>query len=167
MADNTVWTMARYVTALRDGLRARPSTDLSPAANLGDEVDIMSAPMSRDDMEREAIVIVNVTAEEEPSAIRGESARHEEVYDVNGVVYVEVIGSKEEDAVEARDRATLLMGEVETYVRNTPDAGLNAIGSQVIRVAWVSRKELDQGFADGKRMAVIPWTILVKTRTSA
>lgn len=167
MSDNTVWTMGSYVTAWRTLMRARTPTAkgvLLGRSTLGEELDITAAPIARDLLEREAISLIRVRGEEEPAALG--NSRNEEVYYVEGIVYVEVDGMTETDADEARTRALLLLGEVETLVRTNYSMGLNTT-TQVIRYSHMFSKDLEQGIADGKRQCLIPFEIKVSTRTEA
>lgn len=150
------WTMPDYLTALRDKLRLR-------AGLLG--VQIMSAPINDDDVEMEGIVIVDVTANQDIEIIGQSPARRDqEEYEVNGVVWCFKDGKGEAEAVAARERAAELLAEVEDNVKTEFSAGLNSIGNQKILMAQLSAKDLRQGINDGKRRAIITFTILVKAR---
>lgn len=146
------WTMAVFMTALRDLLRDRAGLS---------GVLVCSAPIDQNTLagEMEAMTFVDVTANEEPAAL-GKN-RTEEVYTVEGIIQVLKDGADEATAVAARDRAAALLAEVEAQIRATPDAGL---GGAVVRHAHVSSKALRQSLQDQRRRAIIEYDIRVSTR---
>lgn len=152
------WIMPEYLTAMRDKLKLRPGLQ---------GVMIYSSPMNHEDIEQETIVFIDVDSLEDYAVIGSSQAKtRNDTFIVNGVIWVQVPGAGEDIAVEARNRAAVLLGELETEIRADPSFGLNVAGTQKVISARVARKELRQGISpsDHYRVGLIEFDIEVKTR---
>lgn len=149
------WTMPAYLTALRDNLQALPALD---------GVQVRSAPIANDQVERKAIAFVDVLTEEESAAL-GDNRRRE-VYIIEGVIQVLEPGKGEEAAVAARDEAARILAAVEKEINLNPDAGLNVAGPESIRFSGIVRKDLRQAVQDQNRRVLIEFDIEVQARIS-
>lgn len=148
------WTMPDYLLALRTKLQERAGLD---------GVQIAAAPVAKDLLQREAIVIIDVDTDEENAALGAN--RKSEVYRIEGIVWVLKKGKGDSVADTARARAAVLMAEVEDLIRESPDLGINAVqGSQIIRHSYISLKNLRQGMEADFRRAQIEFNITVSTK---
>jgi len=157
----STWVAGAYIDALGAALQARPGL----AA-----VQVCTAPIPKDRVQREAIAVVGIRpSQEEPAAIgpRAGGRATADVSVIQGAVQVQVLGSGEADAVTCRQRCLAIFDEVETTIREDYDLGLNEgeVGSNQVISAVISSKSLDQGVVDKYRVCSVAFDIRLETRS--
>lgn len=123
----TTATFPAFIDAYVAALKARP---------LLNGVTVSTAPLGDDAVDRESIEFIGCEDAIEWSAIGRQ--RQDEDYAVTGVIYVVIPGKGEDTAKEARDRASLLLTEAQTALKDDPTLSITGIQHSLLSAAnWV------------------------------
>lgn len=139
--------MHTFLDTLADRLRDREALT---------NVAVLTSIMG-DDTPNESIVFISGDSDQEWAPF-GNRTRDEE-FSLLGAVWIQSPGAGEEAAKEARDRAFLLLGEVEDQLREDPKVG----GTALLGAAFTGVR-LDQGIAPNGRWVLLEFDIRAKTR---
>ena len=155
-----MWTAPAYVDGLVTALKAR--------AGLAG-IDISTGPIPRELVRTQAIAVVAVMPSAQDPADIGpptNSRSMEERYTIVGGIIARALGKGEPIIKAARDSAAAMLEEIDQAVRADFSMGINegVGGDNPVTVAFLSRKEMDQGIEDKYRWCSIGWAIDVTAR---
>lgn len=155
-----LWTFAELVDDLQAAVAARPGiTGLTPLPQVRVSIPAADEPWAD-------LIVLGVDASDTKEPVAIGTDRHDE--EVSVTCYTQAIryGSGETEAKAARDRANLLLSEVDDEIRTNPPT----VGDQQLRMKVTERdyKALPWEDSNGAtlRLAQISFTIDYRARTS-
>jgi hypothetical protein len=136
-------TIPAAMDAFVDGLLARPGLE---------GVQIASGYLGADSDPKQSIQLTGASRAEQVWGMLGNRRRDEE-YTLDGLIWIVVPGKNEPVIREARNRAFLLLAEIEDFLRVDPRIG------QTTKVSQLSRYPFEQGANDIGRWCQIDFEI--------